>query len=336
MSNSLEWLIPPEQISAPAAVVYRNRFSLERKTLFRLRWTADEHADLFLNGKYIADGPARGTAKRWFMENLELELEPGEYVLTARVLMFGMKLTAHAQCSNAFGFYAESEQISAPWEWQKMEHVSWKPASIDWGVYPRAEVSGHANFDILNGEHGIWKPVAQRSDCRLINENTLPAMERKAEKGYHTVELEPGKILYVFDNYVCVWSDFYFSGTGSVSIRWAEAFFTPGTFDSRDLIGEKGDRRVYEDKEWIGNGDTVELPGGSVRWCDCWWKAGRYMLMEFTGDAVLDRAVLFYRLPVAERVGAEILFRSFGHGFEYGVAHLEDVFPHHLYGLSLF
>ncbi len=293
MGNSLEWLVPSEQISAPAAVVYRNRFALERKTLFRLRWTADEHADLFINGKYVADGPARGTARRWFMESLELELEPGEYVLTARVLMFGLPLTAHAQCSDSFGFYAESEQLSGDWEWQEISHVNWRPASIDWGVYPRAEVSGEANFTVLDGTGGVWKPAALRSDSRPAAENTLPPMERKKETGYHTVELAPGKILYVFDNYVCVWSDFHFSGKGSVSVRWAESFFIPGTFDRRDLIGEKGNRRVFDGKEWIGNGDIITLPGERVRWCDYWWKAGRYMLMEFSGDAVLDQ-VDFY------------------------------------------
>ena len=286
--RTLEWMIPSEFVEFPAMTVYRTRFHFDRKSCFRLRWTADEHADLFLNGRRVADGPARGTAKRWFMETLELELEPGDYVLTARVLMFGSKMTSHSQCSKAFGFYAEPEGLQLDWEWQKFDHVTWSAPLIDWGVYPRAEISCDANWAVLDGKGGTWNSVAFRSDERPLFDNPLPAMERVVEKGYRLVEFEKNKTLFIFDTYVCVWSDFRFSGTGSVTIRWAESFFEPGSFDLRKLIGVKGDRRIYENREWVGNGNRLEITGKTIRWCDFWWNAGRYMMLEFSGNVKLN------------------------------------------------
>ena len=116
MDDSLLWIVPSREIVSPAVVVFRTKFKLETARELRLRWTADEHADLFLNGIRLCDGPQRGTSKRWFLEECESMLEPGEYTLAVRVLMFGKRMTAHAQCSSSFGFYAESEFLTSKWE----------------------------------------------------------------------------------------------------------------------------------------------------------------------------------------------------------------------------
>ena len=115
--DSLLWMVPSREIAAPAVIVFRTKFHLETEREFHLRWTADEHADLFLNGQYFCDGPQRGTPNRWFLEENGRLLAPGDYTLTVRVLKFGGVLTAHAQCSSAFGFYAESDLLSGEWEW---------------------------------------------------------------------------------------------------------------------------------------------------------------------------------------------------------------------------
>ena len=290
--NSLLWMVPSREITEPAVVIFRTKFHVETARDFRLRWTADEHADLFLNGRCFCDGPQRGTPKRWFLEENECRLEPGDYTLAARVLMFGGALTAHAQCSSAFGFYAESDLLSGSWEWQMVDGVRWVASFPDWAMYPRAEASVSDGFSFPDGESGTWEPVAYRRDGRPLFPRSLPPMERIPNTGYRTVA-RPGGVLFVFDTYVCAWSDFRFRGTGSVTIRWTESLYKPGTFDRRELTGNKGDRREFGGKEWIGNGTRLQLSGGSVRWCDFWWKAGRYLLLEFTGSAALEEVSFF-------------------------------------------
>ena len=62
--NSLLWMVPSREITEPAVVIFRTKFHVETARDFRLRWTADEHADLFLNGRCFCDGPQRGTPSR--------------------------------------------------------------------------------------------------------------------------------------------------------------------------------------------------------------------------------------------------------------------------------
>ena len=61
----LFWMKPSREITPPSAVVFRTRFHLAGKRRFRLRFSADEHADLFLNGEPLTEGPCRGTTARW-------------------------------------------------------------------------------------------------------------------------------------------------------------------------------------------------------------------------------------------------------------------------------
>lgn len=283
-------MVPPVETAGPSITVYRTKFHLETEQTFRLRWFADEHAELFLNGEFLCAGPAGCTPRRWFLENFERPLPAGDYTLTARVTMFGRNLAPHAQESVAFGFYAESEQLTNGWECQVLRHLKFTPPYPDWAMAPRMTAAPEFNWRALEGEDGKWESVAFREDTRPLFPRPVPPMEEKPERAYRIIERPDGSKLFVFDRYVCVWSDFRFRGTGSVSIRWTETLYRPGSFQTRDLIGDKGDRRIFEGKEWIGNATVLNLPGGTVRWRDCEWKSGRYLLLEFTGDAGLESA----------------------------------------------
>ena len=119
----LFWMKPSREIIPPSAVVFRTRFHLAGKRRFRLRFSADEHADLFLNGEPLTEGPCRGTTARWREEEYACDLVPGDYTLTARLFLFGPKLAAHGQCSISHGFYAYSELLTGLWEWQEMDQM---------------------------------------------------------------------------------------------------------------------------------------------------------------------------------------------------------------------
>jgi len=283
------WMQPSRPLKTPCVVVFRSSFTMTAANRFTLRFSADEHADLFLNGERLCAGPQRGTTTRWFLETHSSTLSPGTYTLTARLLMFGKQWTAFAQHSLAMGFYAESEQLTAPWEWQEMTGVTWEKPFPDWAMYPRPLLSTAANHDILAGKGGRWEPVDYREDQRHLIPRTLPALRYELEKAYRVEQRDNGQ-LFIFDRYACVWGDYRFAGKGSVTMRWAECLYTLGTFDKQDLSGDKGNRADRAGKEWIGNGTRIDLDGGSCRWHDFWWKAGRYLLMEFTGTATLLKA----------------------------------------------
>ena len=51
--NSIFRMVPPVETAGPSITVYRTKFHLETEQTFRLRWFADEHAELFLNGEFL-------------------------------------------------------------------------------------------------------------------------------------------------------------------------------------------------------------------------------------------------------------------------------------------
>lgn len=83
----LLWMKPSREITPPSAVVFRTCFQLKEKQCFRLRFSADEYADLFLNGEFLTGGPCRSTTTRWHEEEYTCDLVPGEYTLTARLFL---------------------------------------------------------------------------------------------------------------------------------------------------------------------------------------------------------------------------------------------------------
>lgn len=296
----LFWMKPSREIIPPSAVVFRTRFHLAGKRRFRLRFSADEHADLFLNGEPLTEGPCRGTTARWHEEEYACDLAPGDYTLTARLFLFGPKLAAHGQCSISHGFYAYSELLTGPWEWQEMEHVRWEAPFPDWGASPHARVSREANFHILEGRGGSWKPVIFELDARQLFPREIPPLRSVPETGFHLVPRPGNGMLIVFDDYVFVRGEYRFRGRGKVTLRWTENLYRPGTFQRPALTGDKGNRAEFEGREWIGNGTEIELPGEPVRWFDCRPQAGRFLLLEFTGSAELE----------------EVKFRSVGYPWQ--------------------
>lgn len=296
----LLWMKPSREITPPSAVVFRTRFHLAGKRRFRLRFSADEHADLFLNGEPLTEGPCRGTTARWREEEYACDLVPGDYTLTARLFLFGPKLAAHGQCSISHGFYAYSELLTGLWEWQEMEHVRWEAPFPDWGASPHARVSREANFHILEGRGGSWEPVIFEPDARQLFPREIPPLRSVPETRFRRVPRPGNGMLIVFDDYVFVRGEYRFRGRGKVTLRWTESLYRPGTFQRPALTGDKGNRAEFEGREWIGNGTEIELPGEPVRWFDCRPQAGRFLLLEFTGSAELE----------------EVKFRSVGYPWQ--------------------
>lgn len=279
------WMSPDLPWAPPRIVVYRNRFKAEREQELVFDFSADECCRLFLNGERVADGPERGDARHWYFSRFRLALAPGDYCLTARVLCFGSELTAHAQMSVRHGlFVKEYSSLLGSWEYQFEEGLAFRKPYPDWGVYPRFDADG-CNPEILSGRGGVWRGVAFFEDSRELHEPELPPMRYEPELAYHRI----GNRFY-FDDYVCVWTDYVFSGEGCVKIRWGENLYdTPGL--NRRLQGDKGKR----DGGFLNSTcNTLKLSGGCFRWVDYHWHALRCLEIECSGSVVPEE-VHFHR-----------------------------------------
>lgn len=281
------WMQPAEAVPPPYMVVYRNRLEVREKTVVEYVFSADERAQLFLNGQRLADGPERGDTAHWYCQSGRIELEPGRHCLTARVLCFG-EFSAHAQVSIRHGFYFHDQSgiIGDNWEYQFVTGCEYREPFPDWGTYPRLEIGETYNWDILQGRGGVWKAVAHYPDARELHPPELPPMRYEETTAYHW----EGDWI-VFDDYVCVWPEMTFSGPGTITLRWAETPYKTPQFDPLHLKGDKGRR----DGEFlIGQGYEITVPPTMVHWYDHWWKAGRYLEIKCEGGAKVE-SMKFHR-----------------------------------------
>jgi alpha-L-rhamnosidase len=138
---SAQWIMHPSvQPQEHAVIIFRKNFELDSKPAsFVIHLSADNHYRLFVNGKYILRGPARGDLSHWFYETIDIAeyLNPGKNTLAAEVINWGPK--------RSFTFFSQMTSfiLQGDTENEKMVNTSggsWKcfhnraiaEKSVDW------------------------------------------------------------------------------------------------------------------------------------------------------------------------------------------------------------
>lgn len=89
------WIMHPTvEPEAHAVVLFRKSIELASKPdQFVVHLSADNHYRLFVNGRYVTRGPARGDIAHWFYETIDLApyLQQGRNVIAAEVVNWGSK-----------------------------------------------------------------------------------------------------------------------------------------------------------------------------------------------------------------------------------------------------
>ena len=274
-------------VAPPYLAVFRNRFEVTVPGVVRFTYSADERVGFFCDGEAIADGPPRGTPQRWFLSTVEIPVAPGKHVLTARLLAFGAGLTARGQMSVMPGLLVNDESglLSAEWEYQLCMGCSFVSSNTDWGSYAHILTDESFNWHALTGDGGQWRKPEYVNSPRPLVKSELPPM--RSEEVCNFRRSGP---YFFFDDYVCVYGEYRFSGTGEVRLRWAEpgcdAETPPPGFAEQSKPGEP-----YPC--FSGSGDRFRLTGGEVCWRDYWWHAGRTLEMTLYGDVKLESARFF-------------------------------------------
>jgi hypothetical protein len=115
---------PTAPLREPLVLHFRRTLRLDTiPASYPVRVSADNRFILFVNGRLIGDGPARGDLSHWRYERFELApfLQAGSNLITATVWNFGI-LSPVAQMSDRTAFLLESEatgpaSISTPDGW---------------------------------------------------------------------------------------------------------------------------------------------------------------------------------------------------------------------------
>lgn len=168
---------PTAPLREPLVLHFRRDLTLASvPASYIVRVSADNRFVLYVNGKRVGDGPARGDLTHWRYEKFDLApyLKAGDNRISATVWNFGV-LSAIAQFTDRTAFLLESEEegadgISTPKDWMVEEDAGQGPlprSTVTIQTY-MASGPGEArdaakydwNWDAAKMEGGKWVPVA--------------------------------------------------------------------------------------------------------------------------------------------------------------------------------
>ena len=218
---------PAAPLREPVVLHFRRFITLAAiPASYTVRVSADNRFILYVNGKRVGDGPARGDLAHWRYERFDLApyLRPGRNLVTATVWNWGV-FAPIAQMSDRTAFLLESEAtgsdaISTPQDWQvaiESGHLALDRSSVNLRTYmaagPGEEIdAAHYDWDWNqpSDRDSRWVPVAtpmRDSNYPGVNlahsagvtgdnpwwmvPDTLPHMAYTPTEAGHVVEVGP-------------------------------------------------------------------------------------------------------------------------------------------------
>ncbi|MGK7394249.1 MAG: family 78 glycoside hydrolase catalytic domain [Candidatus Cyclobacteriaceae bacterium M3_2C_046] len=129
------WIAPPEvSLKDYGVYLFRKNFILDTKpTEFIINISADNRYNLFVNGKYLCNGPSRGDLFNWRFETIDIApfLHQGENLIAAEVWNYG-KYIPWAQISDRTGFLvqgnsADEHIVNTNSSWKVIQNQAFEP-----------------------------------------------------------------------------------------------------------------------------------------------------------------------------------------------------------------
>ena len=257
--------------------VFRNKIVVGDDGKFICRYSADECADVFIDGKWVDTGPGRGDTLYWYYSDLELTLAPGEHIITLRLLAFGKGVSAAAQQSIRYGIFFESDMICGQWEYCVQDNCSFSNSLPDWGCFPTIETEENFNYRTIDGVNPVWEKAEDFADARTLHAPDIPHWVCREENNYRIID-DGKRKLVIFDNYVRCRCEYTFSGTGEVRLLWSEAPF--------DQNRKKLHREAWNDCVIPGKPAVLKFQNGG-RWFDYHYRTGRCLQIECSGNITI-------------------------------------------------
>lgn len=122
-----EWCWHPEVDHGTSVfIVFRRKFSINKRQELHIFVSADNRYNLYINEKLVGRGPCRGDLQHYQYEEYTLDLDAGEYVLSAEVYVypngFRSETGSWAELHSGGGFILEghtnTESIYTPENWK--------------------------------------------------------------------------------------------------------------------------------------------------------------------------------------------------------------------------
>ena len=306
----------------PGVFYFRREISLSSVPAhFWVHVSADNRFLLHVNGKYAAEGPARGDLFHWRFETVDLArlLQPGRNVLAAVVWNFG-ELAPVAQMSNGTGFLMQGDTeaeavVNTGKDWQVKKEtgraaLGHEGARGYYAAGPAEKIDGRLldwSWDQPQAESSGWEAprllgCAATRDAQdapthwELVQDQLPPMEHRLvdagipvrAEGMASTPAFPSAPLEVPANsHVTLLLDHRTLQTAYPELtlsggRDAEVRLTYSEA-LYDAQGQKGNRNEITGRHIDGISDLLIVGGGEKRVFEpLWWRAWRYLQIEVT------------------------------------------------------
>lgn len=209
----VRWIHQPES-DLNAYGVYHFRKTVELNTVpdqYIVHVSADNRYKLFINGEYIANGPARGDNLNWRFETIDLSpyLKPGKNVLAAVVWNFGIfrPMAQHTAGTGLIvqGNTEQQSHFNTDNSWKVALNSAYSPRPVRLRTYAYYVVGPGENVnyqEFLNDwssveyNDSLWQNAAEGSQgmplkahhqygdisSRILVPRTLPMMEKTDQR----------------------------------------------------------------------------------------------------------------------------------------------------------
>ncbi|HEX4810072.1 MAG TPA: family 78 glycoside hydrolase catalytic domain, partial [Bryobacteraceae bacterium] len=307
-----QWIAAPDSPPADYAVYhFRRTFDLTAvPNSFPIRVTADNRYIVYLNGKRLGFGPARGDLDHWRYETYDIanQLHAGRNVLAAVVWNAGPNAPM-AQDTNRTGFLLDgSPEVGTGTQWKCIRDEAYSPESATgkvpgyYAVGPTDHVDGSKypwGWEQLDYDDSSWKSplllgVASDRDAQdahtrwMLVPRPIPfeALQpeqplRPRTEDVHQVPPHSSVTVLLDQGYETTgYPALTISGGkgATVEIGYAESLYVPGTH-------LKGNRNEVAGKQFIGYQDVFVSDGGVQRtYRPLWWRTWRYIQLKVTTE----------------------------------------------------
>lgn len=302
---------------------FRRTFELtEKPAQFTVYVSADNRYQLFVNGKLVCWGPARGDLTHWRYETVDIapEVVAGKNVLAAVVWNDG-EYRAVAQITNETGFVLDSDTpehavVNTNPSWKCIQDKAYSPQPLphdqstgyyalaanerfDASLYPwgweqvdfddsnwlAAEQLTHAAARDARDAPNRWMLVPREIPLEERSEQSAPASRAGGKIPATIPPHQSVSLLLDQSTLTTAYPELTVSGgkRARVDIRYAEAPYV-----SRDPI-VKGNRNEIEGRQFYGPADIYIADGGAHRvYRPLYWRTFRYIQLNVqTGDEPL-------------------------------------------------
>jgi len=317
------WITAPKASVTSAEVLnFRREISISNVPVhFWVHVSGDNRFLLHVNGKYVAEGPARGDLFHWRFETVDLSpfLQPGKNVLAAVVWNFG-ELAPVAQMTSRTGFLMQGDtdaeaSVNTGGGWQVREEpgrtaIKHNTARGYYAAGPAERIDGRVldwNWDQAEADSPDWgaprllghassREAQDSSNSWELIQDSLPPMEHRPidvgvtvrAEGISTVPDFPASPLTISPNSrVTLLLDHQVLQTAYPELTVSggrDAEINVSYSEALyDSQGKKGNRNEVADRHVEGITDEFISGGGSSETFEpLWWRTWRYLQIEIT------------------------------------------------------